>query len=67
MPVVELLLPIQVFWELEILFKKADYMAASGEDGVLINDVYQKIYRKILKYAVQEKERHFLQGRLHSG
>lgn len=64
---VELLLPVTVFWEIETLLKKIDYLMAAGEDAVLVNEQSRRVYRKLLKYAVQEKERQLLQGRLHGG
>lgn len=64
---VELLLPVTVFWDVEAMLKKIDYLVAAGEDAVLVHEQARGIYRKLVKYAVQEKERQLLQGRLHGG
>lgn len=64
-PVCELLLPIQLFWELEDLLKKLDYLLASHEDPVVVNDLSARIFRKIVKYVVHEKDRIFIHGKLH--
>lgn len=62
-PVVELLLPIKVFWEVEELMKTMDYLIASNEDPIIINDSVLKIYKKVAPYAVNEKDRIFLYGK----
>jgi hypothetical protein len=58
--VCELLLPINLFWEVEQLLKRLDYMIASHEDPVVLTAMQQTIYRKIVKYVVSEKERAML-------
>lgn len=62
-PVVELLLPIKVFWEVEEMMKTMDYQIASNEDPILINETVTKIYKKVAPYAVSEKDRAFLYGK----
>jgi hypothetical protein len=59
-PIVELLLPIKDFWELEELMKSMDYLIASNEDPILVNETVQKIFKKVAPYAVNEKDRIFL-------
>lgn len=59
-PTVELLMPIKLFWDVEKLLKQIDYSIAAGEDPVLINELYRKVYTKVAKYAVTEKDRVFL-------
>lgn len=66
-PVLELLLPISLYWEVESLLKRIDYMLSASEDPVLITDLTQRIYRKVQKYVVTEKDRAILHQRLHSG
>lgn len=65
-PVLELLLPIKLFWELEELLKQIDYMNSSSEDPVLIADAYRRVYRKVFKYVVSEKDRLLLQERINA-
>ena len=59
-PTVELLMPIKLFWDVEKLLKQIDYAIAAGEDPVLINELCRKVYTKVAKYAVSEKDRVFL-------
>lgn len=66
-PTVELLLPINLYWELEALMKRIDYLQSAGEDPVLINDHYQQLYRKVVKYVVSEKDRILVQQKIHGG
>lgn len=65
--VVELLLPIKVFWEVEELLKSMDYLIASSEDPILVNECAQKVYKKVAPYAVNEKDRAFLHGKSNAG
>jgi hypothetical protein len=58
---VELLLPIHLFWEVEGLMKQLDYLTSANEDPVLSSELYQKILRKVSRYAVMEKDRVLLQ------
>ena len=54
---------IKIFWELEEQAKSMDYMIASNEDPILINETVVKIYKKVAPYAVNEKDRVFLHGK----
>lgn len=63
MPVVEVLIPIQLFWELQDLLKKIEYLVSASEDLVVINDLQLRVYGKLSKYAVQEKDRIMLIAR----
>jgi len=65
-PIVELLLPIKEFWEVEELMKFIDYLVASNEDPILVNETMQKIFKKVAPYAVNEKDRTFLHGKASS-
>ena len=63
-PVLELLLPITLFWDVEKLLQRIDYLSAAGEDQVLVHEHVRKIYKKVVKYAVLEKDRIFLQDKV---
>ncbi len=65
-PIVELLLPIKEFWEVEELMKAVDYLVASNEDPILVNEAVQKIFKKVAPYAVNEKDRTLLYGKASS-
>lgn len=66
-PTVELLMPIKLFWDIQQILKQIDYSVASGEDPVLITELYRKVYTKVAKYAVTEKDRVFLYEKILSG
>jgi hypothetical protein len=53
----ECLLPLDVFWELEKLFKHLEYLLASGGDPTQISELTQKIMKKTSTFVVNEKER----------
>lgn len=63
-PVLELLLPITLFWEVEKVLQRIDYLIAAGEDPVLVNEQVRKIFKKVVKYVVLEKDRVFLHDKL---
>jgi hypothetical protein len=62
--VCQVLLPLHVFWDLEKLIKKADYMHATNEDTVVINDLYAQILRKAAVYTTLEKDRVWIHEKL---
>lgn len=49
------------------MLKRIDYMQSAGEDPVLVADLNQRVFRKVMKYVVTEKDRAILQQRLHGG
>jgi hypothetical protein len=53
-------MPLDLYWEIEQLLKRLDYLLASNEDATVIADMQQTIYRKVVKYVVSEKERTML-------
>ncbi len=63
-PVLELLLPINLFWDVEKLVQRLDYLIAANEDPVLITEQTRRIFQRVMKYAVTEKDRTFLQEKL---
>jgi hypothetical protein len=64
-PTCELLLPIDLFWQLEAMLKKIDYLLTADEDAVIVNELYHRVYTKAAKYAVLEKDRAFLYEKIH--
>ena len=58
------MLPINLYWDVEKLLKRIDYLLASNEDPVIINDMTQTVLRKVVKYAVFEKDRALLQEKI---
>lgn len=56
-PIVELLLPLKLFWELEETLKRIDYMIVTNEDPVVVNDWQRKVLQKIVSYTTTEKDR----------
>ena len=62
-PVVEVVLPVQLFWEIQELIKKIEYLVSTGEDPVVVNDFQTRVYGKLARYAVHEKDRMMLIAR----
>lgn len=60
----EVLMPIETYWKIEKILKDTDYMIASGEDNVAIQDTYKRIFRLIVAYAVTEKDRAWLNDKI---
>ena len=58
--VVELIMPIEKFWEAEELMKTANYLLASGEPGSDVIAAYKKVFVLCAPFAVTEKERFWL-------
>jgi hypothetical protein len=44
--------------------KSMDYLIASNEDPILVNETVQKIFKKVAPYAVNEKDRIFLYAKI---
>jgi hypothetical protein len=61
--VVELLLPVDVYWQLDEMLKKVEYLQSAGEDQTVIGEAIKQLYARAARYAVLEKDRHTLQGR----
>jgi hypothetical protein len=63
-PVIELLLPIETYWELKEQFKLLDFYLSSNDDPTAVSELTNKIIKKALPYAVYEKDRIFLKEKL---
>ena len=61
---IELSLPIETFWEVQEILKEADYMIAQSEDRSLLSSRYLDLYRKVLPYAVNERDRLWLMDKV---
>lgn len=62
-PVVEIFVPVQIFWQIQELIKKIEYMISASEDPVVINELQTRVYAKLARYAVHEKDRIMLIAR----
>jgi len=56
----ELLMPVETYWKVKELLRKADYMQASGEDQAGINEMYRRVLKEVMNCGVQEKDRVWL-------
>ena len=65
MRVCELLLPVEVLWNVEPLLKEADYLVASGAEAVEVQGIYQQALRRLTPFAVSEKDRTWLRELAH--
>lgn len=57
---IELLLPIEKFWELEKVVKQTDFYVAAGDSPVELRETQRRLFRLAAPYAVQEKQRTWL-------
>ena len=62
--VIDLELPLRVFWDSERILRYADYLIASSEENVEIRDYYARLLRLIAPFATNEKDRNWLYERL---
>jgi hypothetical protein len=58
--IIDLEMPIQVFWDSEKLLKEADYLIASSEPKVSVNEVYRRFFKIVAPYATDEKSKTLL-------
>ncbi len=63
-PAVELLLPIETYWELQEQFKLLDYYMSSNDDQTAASELSNKIIRKVMPFAVHEKDRILLKEKI---
>lgn len=61
--VVELLMPIKDFWQLEGLIKDVNYLIAAGEPQAEVVASYRKVLKGSARFAVKEMDRLWLYGR----
>lgn len=59
-PLIELLMPVDIYWEIEEHLKQYDLQASSGDDSTVLDDLNKKILRFLIPYAVSEKDRSWL-------
>ena len=59
-PMIELLMPADVYWQIEEELKQYDAKASSGDDGMVLAELNKKIMLKLTAYVVHEKERLWL-------
>lgn len=55
--VIELKMPIEVFWEAEKVLKKVTYLSASGEPLTEINVEVNRLYQLLAPFCVDEANR----------
>lgn len=59
-PLIELLMPVDIYWQIEDQLKQYDLKASSGDDSTVLDDLNKKIMRLVIPYAVSEKDRLWL-------
>jgi len=62
--VIELLMPLDEYWQLEETLKMATFLQASGETNNEVMATLRKALKICSKYAVTEKDREWLHVRL---
>ncbi|MDQ3230989.1 MAG: hypothetical protein M3Q07_04140 [Pseudobdellovibrionaceae bacterium] len=60
--VIELVMPVRDFWDLESLIKDVNYLLAAGEAQAEVATSYRKVLRRSARYAVREMDRTWLYG-----
>lgn len=60
--VVELLMPVRDFWDLEKLVKDVNYYFAVGEAPAEVASSYKRVMRNSARFAVHEVDRGWLNG-----
>ena len=58
--VIEILMPIHVYWTAKKLFQEADYLIANKEQNFDVSEIYQKIFKTVAYYATIEIHRTWL-------
>lgn len=58
--VIELIMPIRDFWDLEKLIRDVNYLMAAGEAPAEITNSYRKVLRRSAFFAVKEMDRTWL-------
>ena len=57
---IDLLMPLDVYWEIKSEIKNADYILASRGEISDVQAIYRKICQKAAAYAVYEHDRFWL-------
>jgi hypothetical protein len=55
--IIDLLMPLEVYWDVSKLLRDADYLVASGGQMADVHEVYKSVFRKVASYAVFEVDR----------
>ena len=58
--VTELLMPVETYWRVKEMLRKADYLMASGDDPAGVTEIYRKVLKEVANYGVAEKDRVWL-------
>ena len=58
--VIELTLPIRLFWKLEDEIKEVNYLLSAGESNSEVSSSYRKALRSCAQYATREEDRLWL-------
>ena len=57
---IELRLPVEVLWKGQEILKEAEYLLSINEDQVRVKDMYKRLLKLMMPYAVLEKDRLWL-------
>jgi hypothetical protein len=58
--VTELLMPVETYWRIKEMLRKADYLIAAGDDPAGVAEIYRKVLKEVVNYGVAEKDRIWL-------
>lgn len=62
---VDLLMPLDIYWDVGKLINLADYLVAGEEHQADVHEIYKKIFRKAAPFAVFETDRLWLYQHSH--
>ena len=61
---IEVDLPPDVFWKMQEILKEALYTQTNAQDALKAADLYKKVMKQAMPYAIAEKDRIWLQEKL---
>lgn len=64
LPLIELALPLEVYWKFGEAQKEFDRRVASGEDDMVLLELKREILRLLAPYAISEKDRQLIIGHI---
>lgn len=64
LPLIEISIPVDVFWEFGEAQKDFDRRAASGEDAMVLEDLKFKMLSILVPYVISEKDRAILMSHI---
>ena len=58
--ILDVLLPLEIYWDVESMLRKLNYMVSSHEDRLNVLHTHKNLFKKLAPYAKNEKDRAWL-------